>query len=101
MKIVKAFIGLCIYGLTLFIISVLAISWWGVREFEQSGPLTTNTEFTIERGMGLGSIALGLEDHNIISNRFVFMAGAKMQRLQSSIKAGEYAFQPGMSARNV
>lgn len=97
----KAFIGFSVYGLTAFFVLFGGFCLWGVDQFQKPGPLLIPYEFVVERGMSMRSIAYELERQGGISNRYVFMVGARALGEQNDLKAGEYALTPGMSMRDI
>lgn len=89
---------------TLGLVAVIvagAIFYWGKTQFEGAGPLTAETTFLVPKGGGLQSIANGLERKGIISNARIFEFGVRAERKGGELKAGEYAFAPGASMRDV
>lgn len=91
----------------LFILFVLlaagaaAVSWWGWDQFHRPGPLQQPVALVIEKGASLGSIAAMLEKNGVVSDRRIFMVGARLGEWHRLLRAGEFEFQPGMSMRAV
>jgi UPF0755 protein len=82
----------------------VAIIWYGKTEFDAPGPLTEATTFVVLKGATFKSIVPGLEEKNIIKKRGplrVFIRGVQAAGKSSGLKAGEFAFTPGMSMREV
>src|SRR3546814_2216580 len=69
--------------------------------FSAPGPLTQETVVQIPRGAGLSVIAGRLEDAGVVEDRWIFIGGVMLERRERSLKAGEYAFDPGISAAGV
>src|SRR3546814_8940495 len=69
--------------------------------FSAPGPLTQETVVQIPRGAGLSVIAGRLEDAGVVEDRWIFISGVMLERRERSLKAGEYAFAPGISAEGV
>ncbi|EFL90599.1 aminodeoxychorismate lyase [Ahrensia sp. R2A130] len=91
---------LAIIGALLFVGSV----WYGKTQFEARGPLEQDTTFEVPRGATFASIITGLEQQNIIPQQGplrVFLRGVQSSGKASDLKAGEFAFNPGMSMRQV
>ena len=68
------------------------------------GPLTQPVVVVIEPGVATEDIAAGLEEEGVIVSRHLLLAMVAWQRLMGEtrpLKAGEYAFRPGMSLRDV
>ncbi|MDF2570556.1 MAG: mltG [Sporomusa sp.] len=56
---------------------------------------------TIKPGTPTRTIAAELENQKLIRNALVFRAAAKLQGLENSLQAGEYAISPDMSIRKM
>lgn len=70
--------------------------------FDQPGPLEYDTVVVVPRGEGVREIAARLERENVISDRVVFVASVVLYfRVQSKLKAGEYAITKGATMREV
>lgn len=83
-------------------IVMLAGGWvWFQGQVQSPGPLTDETVVIIEPGSGLGSIAVTLLRSDIIDSDFVFRVHARLTGYASQLKAGEYAFEPGVSPGDV
>ncbi|WP_083656461.1 endolytic transglycosylase MltG [Mongoliimonas terrestris] len=90
--------------LTILVLIALGIGgllYWGKSEFDAPGPLTAEKAVLVPSGSGLQSIADTLEREGVIADRYVFMGGISAYRQTARLKAGEYAFLPGMSMRDV
>lgn len=70
---------------------------WGNDTFEKPGPLADETVIVIKRGAGLRAIARQLEQAGILQYPWLFVAKAKWTGAHRDLKAGEYAFAPGIS----
>ncbi len=92
------------FCLSILVFSTLVLGaafYFGKVRFEESGPLQRARTVLIPEGAHLGQIASQLEASNIISSDFIFRQGVKASGKAASLKAGEYAFKPGMSMRDV
>jgi UPF0755 protein len=69
--------------------------------FGAPGPLTEEKVVMIPRGAGLNLIAERLEEAGVIESRWIFIGGVVLEGRERSLKAGEYAFAPGVSAKGV
>lgn len=91
----------------LFTVALIAVVigggvfYWGMTQFEARGPLQQEATFMVQRGGGVSSIASSLEREGIIDSAAVFQAGVRVARANGQLKAGEYAFEPGVSMREV
>lgn len=65
------------------------------------GPSTEATQLVIPRGSGGASTAALLADHGIIASTLAFRIGTVFDGTSPRIKAGEYLFPAGISARGV
>jgi UPF0755 protein len=70
---------------------------WFIHAYRAPGPLRAPATLVIERGSGLTAIAAELEEAGVIGNRWVFLAGIALDGGDRRMKAGEYAFAPGIS----
>ena len=70
---------------------------WAKGEFEKPGPLAEETTVQLPRGAGLNAIAAQLEDAGVIADGRIFRLGARWKDAARALKAGEYAFPPGIS----
>ena len=89
-----------------FVVAVLFVAsiWYGKTQFEATGPLSESTTFVVPKGASFVSIIPGLEAKGIISKQGimrVFKNGVSSAGKSSELKAGEFAFAPGMSMREV
>ncbi|WP_425061175.1 Endolytic murein transglycosylase [Sporomusa carbonis] len=57
--------------------------------------------FTIKPGTPTKNIAEELKKQNLIKNALAFRIAAKLQGVENSLQAGEYAFSPDMSLRKM
>ncbi|MEZ5872563.1 MAG: endolytic transglycosylase MltG [Nitratireductor sp.] len=90
--------------MSLLVFAALAacgIVYFGKQRFEEPGPLQVTRSVVIKEGSGLARISQQLESNGIIDNEFIFRAGVRSYRAAGSLKAGEYAFNPGMSMYDV
>ena len=86
-EILNGLLTLLVLGL---VVSV-GVFFWGASQFYASGPEAEETTFFVERGNGLGTIAQRLDEQELISNSWIFRAGAwAASRNNSNILPGEY-----------
>jgi len=100
------FMNFCLSALVFVALGVGALFYFGKMRFEEAGPLQKAKTIVIEEGSSLSQIAGRLEAGGIISTGFLsgqlaFETGVKASGNAGSLKAGEYAFKPGMSMRDV
>jgi UPF0755 protein len=86
----------------LIAIAVGAVAWWG-RNWLHT-PITTlrqSTVFEIPRGASLRSIAADLQQRGLMDQPQVWIAWARITHRAGSLKAGEYALQPGITPQQL
>lgn len=95
------FLNFCLSAVFFAVLTAGALVYWGAGEYEARGPLKQEMTYVVPRRSGVQEIAEGLERNGIISNAEVFTVAARLTDSASSLKAGEYAFLPGASMREV
>jgi len=84
----------------LMIAATLAVSGifvWGQNTFQRPGPLEKEVTVVVPRGAGLQRIAALLAEAGVIGRPVVFIVAARLKHQHLDLKAGEYAFAPGIS----
>ena len=76
-----------------------AAAYLGHRKFYARGPLLEARIITVKGGNQ--TVAEALQREGIIDHPLIFVIGLHVFGANSSIKAGEYAFQPGASMKEV
>ena len=71
------------------------------KVFTQPGPLAQPATVIIDRGAALNTIARDLHAQGVIVSRTLFKVAARIHNAHRNLKAGEYAFAPGVSLRDV
>ena len=71
------------------------------RAFTGPGPLAEARTLVVPHGSGLRQIAQLLADTGILRSRYAFLIGAELEGGGKPLKAGEYAFTPAMSGREI
>lgn len=74
---------------------------WLQDRFQAPGPLARETTLVIEPGSGLGRIAAQMQEEGVIESDLLFRLHARLSGLAGQLKAGEYAFEPGISIISV
>ncbi len=95
------FLNFCLTAGLFVVLAAGALLYWGKSEFDRPGPLTKEASYVVPRSTGVASIASGLESEGIITSAEVFEYGVRLSGSGSQLKAGEYAFPPGASMRQV
>lgn len=99
----KCVLGLFVYGLTSGIVIAAAVFWLAAYEFQKPGPLKEPTIIVIPSGSSIGGIADQLSYHSVIggqsTDKAIFKIMGRLTGRHTSLKAGEYEFQPGISMK--
>ncbi|MBL8660130.1 MAG: endolytic transglycosylase MltG [Rhodospirillales bacterium] len=74
---------------------------WAAHRFNRPGPATSEITVIIDKGDGLGAIAERLKAAGVIADPLIFSLGVRAMGEAGNLRAGEYAFAPGLSARSV
>ncbi|MEO1066426.1 MAG: endolytic transglycosylase MltG, partial [Pseudomonadota bacterium] len=91
------FFSISILGL----IAAGAVFYWGLQQYNKPGPLTAAKTVVVPKGAGVNSVAETLERNGVIDSPLVFRAGARIEKKQNAIKAGEYLIEKGASMKEV
>ena len=84
----------------LLVAAVLAVVWFQ-RAASRPGPSTAPVTVVVDHGAGLAAITDELTLRGVIDNGFVFALRARWRGAARELKAGEYAFAPGISVDGV
>ncbi len=91
-----------VFGLLLFAAAAGLLLAFLIRErLTAPGPLTAETVVEIPRGIGAAGIAERLAAAGVVSDPLLFRLSARISDEGGGLKAGEYAFPPGASLRQV
>ncbi len=74
-----------------------AVVSWGYGQFKAPGPLKTKTIIIIERGSGIDAIIRDLQKAGVLGHPLVFRIASRFGAADNPLKAGEFAFAPGIS----
>lgn len=70
---------------------------WALQQVQAPGPLAETRQHVVPKGAGMNQIARDLESAGIITDNRLFRLYARYRKLDSSLHAGEYEFEPGIS----
>ncbi|MCV0425694.1 MAG: endolytic transglycosylase MltG [Roseibium sp.] len=94
-------ITLAVFGLA----ALGAALYFGKQKFEEAGPLQQEATVVISSGAGLSGITDRLAGKGVISDsmfdEWIFNLGIRFYKNATKLKAGEYAFAPGVSMREI
>lgn len=91
----------------IFVLAVISAAagvggWiWFNDQIARPGPLEAATEFTVERGEGLASVASRLEAEGIVEDRRLLQLKARIDGSETAIKAGAYSIPARVSTAHV
>lgn len=93
--------GLIAFFLLLMMVAAVVggAVFWGYRAYIGPGPLRDETAVVILPGSSTETIAARLTEAGVIDNPLVFRVGVRLEGSAAALRAGEYAFPPGVSLR--
>lgn len=98
---VNMLITLVVFGLAAF----GGALYFGKQKFEDAGPLKEEAMVVISSGAGLSGITDRLSGKGVINDsmldEWIFNLGTRFYKNATNLKAGEYAFSPGVSMHEV
>ena len=74
---------------------------WGRQAFERPGPAREEIVVMLPQGIGLDELAQRLAKAGVVERWWVFALGVRASGKARALRAGEYAFAPGISAEGV
>jgi len=90
--------------LTLVVLAILVVGGlllYGAHSFYAAGPIKADTNFKVEKGNNLATVAARLEEQGLIDNRYVFEIGGWAAKKQGKLKAGEFKLAANASMYDV
>ncbi len=72
---------------------------WGYVQYIKPGPTIAETTVVIAQGAGIKAIAKTLSAAGVIDDPLIFRLGVRLSRVDKELKAGEYVFPYGVSAK--
>lgn len=97
MSFVKAIISIICVLAILFLAAGVGGYVWLKNEIAKPGPSVSEQLFVVKSGEALGQIAIRLEAEGLIYDDRIMRLAARLADDNSSVKAGEYALEPGLS----
>ncbi|MCF3935534.1 endolytic transglycosylase MltG [Acuticoccus sp. M5D2P5] len=93
--------NLVIFLIVVGLIGGGALVLFGRQAYVAAGPLPEDVGVVIDRGASVETIAAGLEERGVITNRYVFMAAAYTTGATRRMQAGEYMIPARASMEDV
>jgi UPF0755 protein len=87
--------------LVLAILVVIGVALYGLSQFYAPGPVAEDTEFLVESGNSLSTVAGRLAEQGIIDSRELFWLGAIALGKQGDLKAGSFKVPAGASMADI
>ncbi len=79
-----------------------ATVWWSTKWLQQPlAGLQERTTFEVPRGTSMRSVAAALHERGVLDRPQVWVAWSRLMRRDSTLKAGEYDLQPGLTPRGL
>ena len=83
-------LGIFVFLFTFLTLGTAGTLLWGLSEFQKPAPTTTASMFSVELGAPLSGISTALHSEHLISHADLFKIAAKILKMDTSLKAGEY-----------
>ena len=101
MRLIKAIFALMIVGIILAGAAGGYGWFWLQSEIAKPGPSLQATDITVERGEGFASVANRLETLGVVTDQRVLRLKARIDGIESDIKAGSYVVPPRASVADI
>jgi UPF0755 protein len=95
------FLNFVMTVITFLTVAAVAMVYYAFREYQQPGPLETDTTYLVREGAGISEIAEGLERKNIISNSRIFKTVTAFLGDDQKSRHGEYAIKAHASMEEI
>ncbi len=97
----RSFISIITFTMTLMLLLGVATGVWCLHEYRKPGPLTETKLILIDRGSGLSGIAARLQSEGAITQDLIFKIAARLKKVHTQLKAGEYEIPPQASMAQI
>ncbi len=97
----RSFISIITFTMTLMLLLGVGTGIWCLHEYRKPGPLTETRLILIDRGSGLASIAARLQSEGAITQDLIFKIAARLKKVHTQLKAGEYEIPPHASMAQI
>ncbi|MDX3927269.1 MAG: endolytic transglycosylase MltG [Shinella sp.] len=95
------FLNFLMTVVVLVTIAAAGIFYYGLKSYEEQGPLEANTNFIVRSGAGLNEIAANLERSGAITDSRVFRLLSRIYLEGETLKAGEYEIKAAASMHDI
>jgi UPF0755 protein len=78
------------------------LAWWGNKWLQEPiAGLRERTTFAVTRGAHMRSVAVDLHERGLLDQPDVWIVWSRLMRRDSSLRAGEYELQPGLTPKGL
>ncbi|MGB0681780.1 MAG: endolytic transglycosylase MltG [Magnetovibrionaceae bacterium] len=99
-SLLAGWVGYTIVGLILLSAAIVSGGYlWLNQKYTEAGPLAADQDVVIPRGAGLERIANLLVEEGVLVDANIFIFGVKFEEGAGALRAGEYRFPAGVSAK--
>ncbi len=97
----RSFISIITFTMTLLLLLGVGTGIWCLHEYRKPGPLSETKLILIDRGSGLSGIAARLQSEGAITQDLIFKIAARLKKVHTQLKAGEYEIPPQASMAQI
>lgn len=97
----RGFISIITFSTTLLLLLGVGTGIWCLHEYRKPGPLSETKLILIDRGSGLSGIAARLKSEGAITQDLIFKIAARLKKVHTQLKAGEYEIPPHASMAQI
>lgn len=97
----RSFISIITFTMTLLLLLGVGTGIWCLHEYRKPGPLAETKLILIDRGSGLSGIAARLQSEGAITQDMIFKIAARLKKVHTQLKAGEYEIPPQASMAQI
>jgi UPF0755 protein len=90
-----------VFCVLLLAIGAAVVVWFGVRSLDEPVRLAAPLRFKVVPGASFARVAAELSARGVIANPRAWVVFARLHRLASAVKAGEYEIPPGITPREL
>ena len=94
-------VRIALAGFPICVAGILGGIVWSWIAYQAPGPLQSEKALIIPKGLGVQEIAKILQEDGVIDNPYLFVLGARYTKMARRMRAGEFAFAPGISLEDV